>query len=72
MLKWFQIPCVLLTKAEDNGLIFIPLPNRRHEGKTVYTFGKSVIYIDRDVVFYTVEGKWKPSSLQDLVEIARW
>ncbi|XP_066910452.1 tuftelin-interacting protein 11-like [Clytia hemisphaerica] len=57
--------------AEDNGLLFIPLPNRRHEGKAVYTFGKCVIYIDRDVVFYSTEGKWKPSSLQELVDLAR-
>ena len=26
--------------AEENGLMFIPIPNRRHEGKTVYSFGK--------------------------------
>lgn len=57
--------------AEDNGILFIPLPNRRHEGKTVYSFGKCVICIDRDVVFYSTEGNWKPSSLQDLLRMAR-
>ena len=60
-----------IQQAEDNGLLFIPLPNRRHEGKAVYTFGKCVIYIDRDVVFHSTEGKWKPSSLQELVDLAR-
>ncbi|XP_012559008.1 tuftelin-interacting protein 11 isoform X1 [Hydra vulgaris] len=57
--------------AVENGLIFIPLPNRWHEGKTVYSFGKCVIYIDRDVVFYSTEGKWKPLSLQELIDYAK-
>ena len=56
--------------AEDNELLFIPIPNRRHEGKAVYSFGKRVIYIDRDVVFYSSEGAWKPTSLEELVNIA--
>ena len=26
--------------AEENGFLFIPIPNRRHDGKAVYSFGK--------------------------------
>lgn len=62
---------LLSFQAEDNGLLFIPLPKRRHEGKAVYTFGKCVIYIDRDVIFYSTEGQWKPVSLQGLLEMAK-
>lgn len=57
--------------AEENGILFVPIPNRRYEGKSVYSFGKCVIYIDHGVVFQSVEGKWKPSSLQELLDVSR-
>ena len=56
--------------AEENGFLFIPIPNRRHDGKAVYSFGKCLVYIDRDVVFYYREGKWQPTSIHDLLALA--
>lgn len=49
----------------------MPVPNRRYEGKTVYNFGKTTIYIDQGVVFVNSQGSWKPISLQDLVLLAK-
>ncbi|XP_031564669.1 tuftelin-interacting protein 11-like [Actinia tenebrosa] len=57
--------------AEDNNIVFLPVPNRRYEGKTLYTLGKTTIYIDQGVVFVQTQGSWKPISLQDLFVLAK-
>ena len=60
-------------KAEDNGILFVPASgNKRYEGKALYTFGKTTIYIDRGVVFALKNKQWMPVSLETLVEIASW
>ena len=48
----------------------MPIPNRRHEGKALYSMGKATIYIDRGVVFVQSQGSWKPVSLQNLLAMA--
>lgn len=58
-------------QAEDNNLVFMPVPNRRYEGKAIYTFGKTTMYIDQGVVFVQTQSSWKPISLQDLVILAK-
>ena len=62
---------LLERKAEENGLIFLPVPNRTQEAKQVYKFGRSLIYIDRGVVFVQEPNLWTPVSLNNLVERAR-
>lgn len=57
--------------AEDNNLLFMPIPNRRFEGKALYSLGKVTLYIERGVVFVHTQGVWKPVSLQDLMMIAK-
>lgn len=57
--------------AEENNLIFMPTPNRRFEGKALYSLGKVTLYIDRGVVFVNTQGVWKPVSLQDLISLAK-
>ena len=49
----------------------MPLPNRRFEGKALYSLGKVTLYIDRGVVFAHSQGVWKPVSLQDLMVMAK-
>ncbi|XP_030624450.1 tuftelin-interacting protein 11 [Chanos chanos] len=58
-------------KAEENGIVFMPLVAKRHEGKQLYTFGRIVIYIDRGVVFVQGEKTWVPTSLQSLLDMAK-
>lgn len=57
--------------AEENNLLFMPIPNRRFEGKALYSLGKVTLYIDRGVVFAQTQGVWKPVSLQDLMIMAK-
>uniref|UniRef100_A0A8C1W3F4 Tuftelin-interacting protein 11 n=1 Tax=Cyprinus carpio TaxID=7962 RepID=A0A8C1W3F4_CYPCA len=58
-------------KAEENGIIFMPLVAKRHMGKQLFTFGRIVIYIERGVVFVQGEKTWVPTSLQSLIDMAK-
>ena len=40
-------------KAAEHGILFVQVPNKLKEGKQVYRFGNSNIYIDRNVFFIT-------------------
>ncbi len=59
-------------KAEENGIVFMPLVAKRHMGKQLFTFGRIVIYIERGVVFVQGEKTWVPTSLQSLIDMAKW
>ena len=44
---------------------------RRHEGKALYKFGQTTMYIDRGVVFAAKpSGQWGPVSLDELRSLA--
>lgn len=53
--------------AEDHGLYLLPTP-RRHEGKTVYNFGKIPIIITPDLVYKQEKGQWIPTSIDQLLK----
>ncbi|XP_065053922.1 tuftelin-interacting protein 11-like [Rhopilema esculentum] len=57
--------------AEENNILFMPMPNKRFEGKAIYSFGKSMVYLDRNVIFTSFQGQWRPTSLQDLINTSR-
>lgn len=57
-------------RAEENGLLFMPVPNKLYEAKQVYKFGRAFIYIDRGVVFVNEQQHWVPISLSALVDRA--
>lgn len=63
---------LIQTKAEENNIVFMPLVGKRYEGKQLYTFGRIVIYVDRGVVFVQGEKTWVPTSLQSLIDMAKW
>ena len=58
-------------RAEENNIVFVPVPNRTQEGKQVYRFGRLHIYVDRGVIFALNGSMWSPVSLNSLVEMAR-
>jgi len=58
-------------KAQELGLIFMPVPNRYYEAKQVHRFGRVLLYIDRGVIFVQNGETWIPTSLQALVDIAQ-
>lgn len=52
-------------KCADRGILFVPTPGRRENGKQVYRIGKLFCYIDRSVIMVT-DGtfqSWQPISL---------
>ena len=57
-------------RAEENNILFVPVPNRTQEGKQVYRFGRLQIYVDRGVIFALNGSMWSPVSLNSLVEMA--
>ncbi|KAI5734676.1 hypothetical protein M8J77_009389 [Diaphorina citri] len=57
--------------CEERGILFMPLANRYREGKPVYKCGEVQIYIDRSVIFVSVQnGPWTPKSLSDTLKLA--
>ena len=63
---------VVETYAADNGITFMPKKDRNHEGKQIWLFGKSLCYLDRDVVFVYISStsNWKPIGLEELLKIS--
>ena len=63
---------VLVRHAQDNNLIFIPLPGRYHEGKSLFKFGNCTLYLDKNVAYVQVHPNiFNPMSIAKLIEIAR-
>lgn len=56
-------------KADRNGIIFMPVSNKYHEGKQVYQLGNDRVYLDRSVIFLhnPETKKWNPTSLSTLL-----
>lgn len=62
------------TFAANNGITFIPKVGRIQDGKQIYLFGKSLCYLDQDVVFVSTVIKtvneWRPIALEALLKIS--
>eukprot|EP00048_Salpingoeca_helianthica_P019190 m.244530 g.244530 ORF g.244530 m.244530 type:complete len:836 (-) comp31532_c0_seq1:43-2550(-) len=56
--------------ADSRGVVFVPRGGAGPEGKTLYSFGKAVIYIDRSVIFVKRPEGYAPISLDDLSALA--
>uniref|UniRef100_A0A8D8YMB8 Tuftelin-interacting protein 11 n=1 Tax=Cacopsylla melanoneura TaxID=428564 RepID=A0A8D8YMB8_9HEMI len=62
---------LLQKSCEERGILFMPLANRYREGKPVYKCGEVQVYIDRSVIFVSVQnGPWTPKSISDTVKLA--
>ncbi|CAL1280519.1 unnamed protein product [Larinioides sclopetarius] len=57
-------------KAEESNILFMPVAGRYQEGKQVYRFGSSLLYLDRGVIFVFNQKTWVPTSLQSLLDTA--
>ena len=63
---------VLVRHAQENNLIFVPLPGRYHEGKSLFKFGNCTLYLDKNVAYVQVHPNiFNPMSIAKLIEIAR-
>lgn len=57
--------------AEENGILFMPIPNKTHEGRQIYKLGKLNLTIDKTMMHYQENGQWKmTSSLETLIDKA--
>lgn len=62
---------VVESYAADNGITFIPKAGRNREGKQIWMFGKSLCYLDRDVVFvYISDQIWSAIGLEELLKMS--
>lgn len=59
-------------RAEEENLLFAPVPGKTQEGHQVYRLGKAMVYVDRNVMFLQETNmRWVPVSLQTVVDKAR-
>ena len=58
--------------AKERGIVFQPRMGAKalKDGKQVFLFGKSAIYMVGDVIYVNKDSDWRPVSLDQLVEIA--
>ena len=54
-------------KAQQNNIEFYPHPNKKHDGKKVYKFGKLWICFYDKAIFAKCKDEWKPMDMQDLL-----
>jgi hypothetical protein len=52
--------------ASEHGILFMPLNNRTHNGKTLYSFGGITIYLHNQLVYAEQGGRWNVMSLEHL------
>ncbi|XP_071871331.1 tuftelin-interacting protein 11-like isoform X1 [Bombus fervidus] len=58
-------------KCEDNGILFMPIPNRYRKGNQVYKVGNFQAYIDGNVLFVCHNGmNWMPTHLNTLLDMS--
>jgi hypothetical protein len=64
--------CVCPLQAEEENLLFAPVPGKTQEGHQVYRLGKSMVYVDRNVMFLQETNmRWVPASLQTVIDKAK-
>ncbi|CAC5379629.1 TFIP11 [Mytilus coruscus] len=56
--------------AQENNILFMPIPGKTQEAKQVYKFGKFQVYVDRNVLFVFENEQWIPISIQKMVDKA--
>jgi len=60
----------LAKKCAEQGILFVPVPNRTHDGKQVYKCGNTLIYLDRSDIFFNRGGMWLHTDLEELLQKA--
>jgi hypothetical protein len=55
--------------AKKNEILFMPT-KRSYESKTIFSFGKVSLVIDKNVLLVWKGGKWMPVSLEELISLA--
>jgi tuftelin-interacting protein 11 len=61
---------LLESAAEEAGVLFMNT-GRKHEGNQLYMFGRTQIYLERDLLYCLTDGVWQPMSINNLIDIAK-
>lgn len=54
-------------RAEEAGVLFMPIPNKTYQGRQIYRLGRIQISIDQAVIHYLENGQWNMTSSVDTV-----
>ncbi|XP_076047083.1 septin interacting protein 1 [Oratosquilla oratoria] len=54
----------------ERGVIFLPIPDRNHEGRPVYKCGRFNISFNKNVIYVQTERGWTPQSITTLIDEA--
>lgn len=47
------------------------MPTKRmHESKQIFSFGKVSIYLDKNLLYCNVKGRWTPMGIDELLALA--
>ncbi|XP_068219055.1 tuftelin-interacting protein 11 [Palaemon carinicauda] len=61
---------VVERRCQEKGTVFVPLPDRMHEGRPVYKCGKLNISFNKTIIYVHTERGWMPKSLTTLLDDA--
>ena len=62
---------VIERRANDLGILFVPVQGRNFQGKQVFRFGSNYVSFERNVIFVQQSfDSWQPIALEELLRIA--
>ncbi|KAK8737875.1 hypothetical protein OTU49_004288 [Cherax quadricarinatus] len=61
---------VVERRCLEHGTVFVPIPDRKHEGRPVYRCGKLNISFNKNIIYVQTERGWMPKSLTTLLDDA--
>lgn len=61
---------VVERRCQERGIVFVPLPDRKHEGRPVYRCGKLNVSFNKNIIYVQTERGWMPKSLTTLLDDA--
>lgn len=67
-----SLKSLLADRCKEKSIVFVPIPNKSHEGLPVYRCGNIQVYFDRNVVFVSQNRgvTWAPQSLALTLDMA--
>ena len=55
-------------RCNERGILFIPVPDRSHNGRPVYRCGKRLVFFNKNLIYAQSETGWLPTSLNVLLD----
>ncbi|XP_063872751.1 tuftelin-interacting protein 11-like isoform X1 [Scylla paramamosain] len=61
---------VVERRCQERGIVFVPMPDRKHEARPVYRCGKLNVSFNKNIIYVQTERGWMPKSLTTLLDDA--